>query len=55
MDRGAWWATVHGIPKSQTGLSKFVSSSSSLLYFNQQRAATKELSPAPLSCTSLLQ
>ena len=21
MDRGAWWATVHGVPKSQTGLS----------------------------------
>ena len=21
MDRGAWWATVYGVPKSQTGLS----------------------------------
>ena len=21
MDRGAWWATVHGVPKSQTRLS----------------------------------
>ena len=21
MDRGAWWATVHGVLKSQTGLS----------------------------------
>ena len=21
MDRGAWWETVHGVPKSQTGLS----------------------------------
>ena len=21
MDRGAWWATVHGVEKSQTGLS----------------------------------
>ena len=20
MDRGAWWATVHGVEKSQTGL-----------------------------------
>ena len=20
MDRGAWWATVHGVPKSQTHL-----------------------------------
>ena len=23
MDRGAWWATVHGVTKSQTGLSNF--------------------------------
>ena len=22
MDRGAWWATVHGVTKSQTQLSK---------------------------------
>ena len=22
MDRGAWWATVHGVPKSLTGLSE---------------------------------
>ena len=21
MDRGAWWATIHGVTKSQTGLS----------------------------------
>ena len=21
MDRGGWWATVHGVTKSQTGLS----------------------------------
>ena len=23
MDRGAWWATVHGVPKSRTRLSGF--------------------------------
>ena len=23
MDRGAWWATVHGVAKSRTGLSNF--------------------------------
>ena len=23
MDRGAWWATVHGVPKSWTQLSDF--------------------------------
>ncbi|WP_207209382.1 hypothetical protein, partial [Facklamia hominis] len=25
MDRGAWWATVHGVAKSQTRLSDFTS------------------------------
>ena len=25
MDRGAWWATVHGVAKSRTGLSDFIS------------------------------
>ena len=24
MDRGAWWATVHGVAKSQTRLSDFI-------------------------------
>ena len=24
MDGGAWWATVHGVAKSQTGLSNFI-------------------------------
>ena len=24
MDRGAWWATVHGVSKSQTQLSNFI-------------------------------
>ena len=23
MDRGAWWATVHGVAKSQTGLGNY--------------------------------
>ena len=26
MDRGAWWATVHGVAKSQTRLSNFTHS-----------------------------
>ena len=26
MDGGAWWATVHGVAKSRTGLSDFTSS-----------------------------
>ena len=25
MDRGAWWATVHGVTKSRTRLSDFTS------------------------------
>ena len=25
MDRGAWWAAVHGVPKSRTRLSDFPS------------------------------
>ena len=32
MDRGAWWATVHGVTKSRTRLSNFTSSSMS--YFS---------------------
>ena len=24
MDRGAWWATVHGLAKSWTGLSDYI-------------------------------
>ena len=31
MDREAWWATVHGIAKSQTGLKRLSSSSSTIL------------------------
>ena len=27
MDRGAWWATVHGVAKSRIGLSDFTSTS----------------------------
>ena len=31
MDRGAWWTTVHGVPKSWTGLSCWVSHFTSLV------------------------
>ena len=30
MDRGAWWATVHGVPKSQTRLSEYAHTLSKL-------------------------
>ena len=32
MDRAAWWATVHGVAKSRTGLSDFTS-----LYVGKRR------------------
>ena len=35
MDGGAWWATVHGVAKSQTQLSKFIEWSSGFPYFLQ--------------------
>ena len=35
MDGGAWWATVHRVAKSQTGLSNFTSLPMSLLYFEK--------------------
>ena len=34
MDRGAWWATVHGVTKSQTRLSDF--------HFQQLKIPVKE-------------
>ena len=33
MDGGAWWATVHGVAKNQTGLSDSLSSLSGLQGF----------------------
>ena len=36
MDGGAWWATVHGVAKSQTGLSNFTFFLSFLLILPHQ-------------------
>ena len=33
MDRGAWWATVHGVTKSRTRLSNFTFTYSNLSYY----------------------
>ena len=33
MDRGAWWATVHGAAKSQTQLSYFVHSLTQISWY----------------------
>ena len=37
MDRGAWWATVHGVAKSQTRLNDFHFTS---LYITNKSVAT---------------
>ena len=41
MDRGAWWAAVHGVPKSQTRLSDFTFT----FHFH---ALEKEMQPTPV-------
>ena len=49
MDRGAWWATVHGVGKSQTRLSdsqlQFRKSQASCLQLPRSRALRPETSP----------
>ena len=37
MDRGAWWATVHGVAKSQTRLSDFTTSLSLFTFMHWRR------------------
>ena len=41
MDRGAWWATVHGVAKSLTGLNSFT-------FFVSQGEGSQE-GPLPVS------
>ena len=43
MDRGAWWATVHGVAKSRTRLSDFTSLGHSLV--NRISTLMKAVSP----------
>ena len=53
MDRGAWWATVHGVTKNQTQVSELALSlfpdlsseqiSSNFRFFFQQKKKKKEL------------
>ena len=45
MDRGAWWAAVHGAPKSQTRLSDFT--------FTFHFSCTGEGNGTPLQCSCL--
>ena len=37
MDRGAWWATVHGVAKSQTRLSDFTSPHHLIIIISEQK------------------
>ena len=46
MDRGAWWATVHGVTKSQTRLSEFTSLHFTSL-FNEKTEAQLSLKTWP--------
>ena len=43
MDRGAWWATVHRIPKSWTRLRDFT-----FIFFHFLQLKSTELSPHPV-------
>ena len=46
MERGAWWATVHGVTKSRTQLSNWVHTHTSYMHFSSQQ---------PFCCGSLTQ
>ena len=50
MDRGAWWATVHGVAKSRTRLKRLSSSSSGLLPKKEalRHEKGRNLLPVPL-------
>ena len=63
MDRGAWWATVHGVAKSWTRLSDFTSLFTSLLFRAFRKASpdshfaflhffSLEMVLIPVSCTT---
>ena len=53
MDGGAWWATVHGVTKSQTRLSKRLNLSSRITRGNLWGGGVPD-SKAVLNCTSIL-
>ena len=44
MDRGAWWARVHGVAESRTGISDYAQLSNSASYGNQRRDDISEVS-----------
>ena len=45
MDRGAWWAAVHGVTQSQTRLKQLSSSSSrSRIYYGNEKSKVERIS-----------
>ena len=57
MDRGAWWATVHGVPKSQTWLSDWAHTIKPILIcdpdWRGQKYQTTSLTPRSTGQTTL--
>ena len=58
MDGGAWWATVHGVAKSQTGLNNFTFTHSSILAWRipwiEEHGGLQSLSHKELETTERL-
>ena len=52
MDRGAWWATVHGVTKIRTGL-KWLSTHACMLLRIQQRINVSQIKMISISSTSV--
>ena len=50
MDRGAWWATVHGVTKSQTHLSDQSHMTLSNFYFQKIKAQLRLRAPCHRNC-----
>ena len=54
MEGGAWWATVHGVAKSQTGLSDFTLTFNAMPYASLVAQTIKESeSEVTQSCPTL--
>ena len=50
MDRGAWWATVHGVAKSQTELSEYTHSHMHACMHACMHAHTHTRAPVMIIC-----
>ena len=51
MDRGAWWATVHGVAKSQTRLKRLSTAHLTIIYLSVLQGLLKAIfCPEPCVC-----